>query len=165
MDDGEVTDVYDGVCEINDMINCYVSLKEETFNEVIVVNEPNTGESNNYDSSNPGSNPGNSGDNSGSPDGHGTCYEEWKCTEWTECSNGFRIRSCSDLSLCNTENFKPDLEEPCEAEEETEEGNLITGAVVGASGGSWGAIIAGLVVLVVGIAGSLVYFRRNSFSY
>lgn len=35
------------------------------------------------------------------------CEEKWKCSEWTNCSNGKRRRACSDENNCGTSENKP----------------------------------------------------------
>ncbi len=43
------------------------------------------------------------------------CTERWSCTEWTECVDGQRVRTCLDLERCGTETSKPALTFDCSA--------------------------------------------------
>jgi len=41
------------------------------------------------------------------------CYENWSCTDWTECSNGLQTRTCTDLAGCGTTSNRPALVQSC----------------------------------------------------
>ena len=56
------------------------------------------------------------------------CYEQWHCTDWSECINLQKTRTCTDKNACGTEYSKPaetttcTIEQPAmPAEEKTEE--------------------------------------------
>lgn len=42
-----------------------------------------------------------------------SCMENWTCTNWSACSNGQRIRTCSDSNSCGTTAQKPIEAETC----------------------------------------------------
>ena len=42
------------------------------------------------------------------------CEEKWKCSDWSDCINGFRTRSCKDINACGTEKTKPVERVSCE---------------------------------------------------
>jgi len=108
-----------------------------------------------------------------------SCREDWKCTEWTECSNNVQTRTCQDLNSCDTQFVKPDESKVCtspeinlapsipesqEAVESSSFGSTITGAAIGALGKvkNNGVLVAGLISLTA-IAG-LVIWKREFFS-
>jgi hypothetical protein len=41
------------------------------------------------------------------------CEEEWICSDWSSCIDGFKKRVCLDINYCETELFKPELQEIC----------------------------------------------------
>jgi len=43
----------------------------------------------------------------------GTCIPNWSCTQWGNCINGIRERTCTDLNNCNTNQNKPEESETC----------------------------------------------------
>lgn len=43
-----------------------------------------------------------------------SCEEDWSCTDWSDCIDGNKIRTCSDLNNCGTEENKPEEENVCE---------------------------------------------------
>lgn len=45
--------------------------------------------------------------------GTDTCEESWACSEWSECSEGFQTRTCTDENECGTEEDKPPESQPC----------------------------------------------------
>ncbi len=44
------------------------------------------------------------------------CIEEWNCTQWSDCTNEKRTRTCTDKSSCKTINFKPATQVSCLSE-------------------------------------------------
>ncbi|MEM7825099.1 MAG: hypothetical protein QXO27_03960, partial [Candidatus Aenigmatarchaeota archaeon] len=44
------------------------------------------------------------------------CVENWQCTDWSECSNGVKTRSCIDINNCNTSFNKPVESQNCTVE-------------------------------------------------
>lgn len=44
----------------------------------------------------------------------GLCTEQWRCTQWADCSTGSQIRTCYDLNNCGTSNSKPSESQDCE---------------------------------------------------
>ena len=45
-----------------------------------------------------------------------SCSEDWRCAEWSACSNGQQARQCTDLSNCGTEASKPSELKNCSAD-------------------------------------------------
>ncbi len=45
------------------------------------------------------------------------CAENWNCTLWGDCKDGYRKRDCSDANNCGTNNIKPLLIEQCQQKE------------------------------------------------
>ena len=42
------------------------------------------------------------------------CAEDWKCSEWSECSpEGIQTRTCEDVNKCGTTEKKPSESQPC----------------------------------------------------
>ena len=35
-----------------------------------------------------------------------SCVQDWSCTKWSDCKDGYQIRSCNDLNSCGSQ-FKP----------------------------------------------------------
>lgn len=106
------------------------------------------------------------------PSGGGGCVYDWKCTEWSACSeNGQQTRTCTSKSVCLGNFRKPDeirectyisteVEEELEAEEpeEVEETSqltaglaFITGAVIGTAGGKIGVASFIIILIVLGL--------------
>ncbi|MCD4740121.1 carboxypeptidase-like regulatory domain-containing protein [archaeon] len=42
-----------------------------------------------------------------------SCVEDWSCTDWSVCSNGFQRRSCLDAKSCGTNEYEPSQERNC----------------------------------------------------
>jgi hypothetical protein len=42
-----------------------------------------------------------------------TCREDWKCSDWENCSKGFQKRECKDLNSCGTIFDKPSVKKGC----------------------------------------------------
>ena len=61
------------------------------------------------------------------------CAENWQCTDWTNCVNNGRARTCSDSNACGTTVNKPAEQESCSAAGAGESGDDS-----GSSGGSGG---------------------------
>lgn len=41
------------------------------------------------------------------------CVQNWSCTEWSNCTNFLKTRSCNDTARCNNLTGKPNLTEGC----------------------------------------------------
>ncbi|MBD3247281.1 hypothetical protein GF378_01530 [Candidatus Pacearchaeota archaeon] len=41
------------------------------------------------------------------------CTPDWTCTNWSECSNGMKYRTCTDSNMCGSTQEKPEEEETC----------------------------------------------------
>ncbi|MHA1873112.1 MAG: hypothetical protein ACTSVB_03265 [Candidatus Heimdallarchaeaceae archaeon] len=54
----------------------------------------------------------NGGNNNNKSDSE-RCQENWSCGPWSECINGTRTRTCTDLNHCNTTLHKPSEKETC----------------------------------------------------
>lgn len=48
------------------------------------------------------------------------CFENWSCTDWTNCTNESKTRVCTDLSNCGTGKGKPAETQNCGGTETTE---------------------------------------------
>ncbi|MFH1895597.1 MAG: hypothetical protein ABIJ74_03430 [archaeon] len=46
-------------------------------------------------------------------DKNGNCIENWNCTEWSECINGWEKRSCAEQNNCSTTELSPRLYQHC----------------------------------------------------
>ncbi|MCK5023266.1 MAG: peptidase S8, partial [Candidatus Aenigmarchaeota archaeon] len=42
------------------------------------------------------------------------CEESWTCTEWSECTDNLKTRTCTDENDCDTSKEKPDEKRACE---------------------------------------------------
>ena len=71
------------------------------------------------------------------------CVPDWRCSEWTACSDNVRHRVCVDRNDCGVEDDMPEIRESCgvvesepaaAAPEEPAQGTFLTGLVTGASG-------------------------------
>lgn len=47
-----------------------------------------------------------------------TCYENWVCTDWTDCVDESQTRICTDMKSCNSSIFKPISSKSCFIEQE-----------------------------------------------
>lgn len=96
----------------------------------------------------------------------GACTSEWTCSEWSACANGEQVRTCTDVAECFNAEAKPLEKQSCEDETQdadAQEGNLLTGNVVGESKGpSLGEKIVVFTFLGIVLFGSLGYtlYRR-----
>lgn len=53
----------------------------------------------------------------------GTCTENWVCSNWSECYDGFQYRNCVDANNCGTLEDKPNTDKSCQTVgKENEEG-------------------------------------------
>jgi len=43
----------------------------------------------------------------------GSCTEQWRCAQWSDCSSGSQTRTCYDLSNCGTSKGKPSESQSC----------------------------------------------------
>ena len=72
------------------------------------------------------------------------CVPDWRCSEWTACSDNVRHRVCVDRNDCGVEDDMPEIRESCGVvetepvaaapEEEPAQGNFLTGLATGAGG-------------------------------
>src|SRR3989344_2754559 len=46
-------------------------------------------------------------DNNSNNQTSNACTESWSCTEWSDCVNNTKTKTCTDLNNCNTTNNKP----------------------------------------------------------
>ncbi len=94
------------------------------------------------------------------------CYEDWQCSDWSECANGEQTRTCTDSAKCGTTLNKPVISQECKVET-TSSRNFLTGAVTGVGNfvSSPVGIATGFGVIII-LAGSiaLVSFRKKRFS-
>jgi hypothetical protein len=44
------------------------------------------------------------------------CISDWKCTEWSNCTNSTKTRTCSDINRCGSMAEMPNTKEKCETE-------------------------------------------------
>jgi hypothetical protein len=42
------------------------------------------------------------------------CENEWYCTDWGKCTNGYQTRVCTDINNCDSSTNKPDESRKCE---------------------------------------------------
>ena len=49
------------------------------------------------------------------------CVEKWVCSEWSECKDGVKTRTCTDVNNCGTAENKPIESETCAVPEGPEE--------------------------------------------
>lgn len=127
---------------------------------------------------------GGGGGGGSTPSNNEECNPQWSCTLWKQCENGIQTRTCSDFNNCGTNEGKPLEERECivEAEEFEEEGEIVsgeefietengdekpkglaavTGAVVGALGGSGTGILIMLIIVLGGLGGYFAFTKRN----
>jgi hypothetical protein len=45
------------------------------------------------------------------------CFENWKCSDWSECKEGIKKRECIDLNYCGNSVFKPIEKQKCSEEQ------------------------------------------------
>jgi hypothetical protein len=93
------------------------------------------------------------------------CQERWVCSEWSECINGVRTRTCRDENNCGTNNNEPFTSQPCSPEErkeeKTSEGVRITGLFALLSNPVYAlAFILGIIA-VIAIVLSIIFSRRK----
>ncbi|HJZ18706.1 MAG TPA: hypothetical protein VJ208_01235 [Candidatus Nanoarchaeia archaeon] len=50
-----------------------------------------------------------------------SCTPDWDCENWGKCESGTKIRECTDLNSCGTDDGKPELTLTCVTEEVTSE--------------------------------------------
>lgn len=103
-----------------------------------------------------------------------TCVSDWVCGDWSECVDGEMRRVCEDKRRCGTDYLRPVESMSC-GEEDVEERFLnmedevvapetggfvsaVTGAVIG---GGMGSVAAGIVLLILSIAGLVFIVRRK----
>ena len=41
------------------------------------------------------------------------CLPAWSCSDWSNCDNGFKTRSCTDLEQCGKTDYEPSLYQDC----------------------------------------------------
>jgi len=52
--------------------------------------------------------------------GGGFCEDQWSCSEWNVCSDGYQIRNCTLIASCQQNPLKPEETKPCEIVENVE---------------------------------------------
>lgn len=55
----------------------------------------------------------NGGGGGGGGSSSSRCYSEWTCTEWSECINTYKRRTCTDENKCKTPTDVPEIREQC----------------------------------------------------
>jgi hypothetical protein len=118
----------------------------------------------------PSSGGGSSGGGSSGGGGGGSrtipadCYENWQCTDWSDCTVGVQTRQCNDISECDTEVNKPLLSQSCEVDS-TAKNNAngflgITGGVINNLTRS-GTGIASLLTFLIVLAGTILIVKKR----
>ncbi len=74
------------------------------------------------------------------------CTPDWNCTEWSDCINGTKTRTCTDLNTCGTDEDKPDESKACGAE---------------AVKKNWLWILIGVVVAIAIVVGIVLAKRKK----
>jgi len=57
---------------------------------------------------------GGENDDDDDDDNDGKCVSDWNCSEWSDCFNGIKTRTCIDLNRCSNSNNKPSEILECE---------------------------------------------------
>jgi cysteine-rich repeat protein len=70
------------------------------------------------------------------------CYTDWKCSGWSECSNGIMTRQCADNNHCDSSYDKPNERSSCNE-------NLVSNVYVNNQGTKNFFIIAGIILLLI----------------
>lgn len=83
----------------------------------IEITDCNDGEDNDGDGLVDLDDPGCDSADDGSESNPAQCTPYWRCTDWSECSNGERTRTCEDWSVCGTAAGKPAETQSCSEEE------------------------------------------------
>jgi hypothetical protein len=73
------------------------------------------------------------------------CEPDWKCSQWGECFDGIRLRSCEDKNGCGTSMNKPDETRMCEESLP----KILLGQKEGSSGSMIWIIIAGIIIMAL----------------
>ena len=74
------------------------------------------------------------------------CNPDWTCSDWSECVDGNRVRTCSDSNNCGSNEGKPSESESCEENEVLETLSM-----------NWIWILLVIVLIVAG----WIYYKRN----
>lgn len=104
---------------VEDIFSQNFTFEEEGVDEVNLTFDGLIGE----DSSGVEGDDGTPGTSGGSPGGGGTpsgggattyeCVENWTCSEWGECVDGYRKRECVDVNECESNESKPEERAVC----------------------------------------------------
>ena len=102
------------------------------------------------------------------------CYEEWECSDWSECINEKQTKTCIDIAKCGTPNYKPETSRACTGESEKEVEILITtestpsffatitGAVTGFAKSGMGIVSLFFALLIMAGVGIVIFLRKDS---
>ena len=99
------------------------------------------------------------------------CYEEWQCSNWSECINEEQTRTCVDTAECGTSNYKSSTSRTCIGEveeiviiEKTTPGFFatITGAVINTLGTGGTVIVVSFIILIVILTGFILVINYSS---
>jgi hypothetical protein len=112
-----------------------------------------------------------------SSSGGGGCLTQWTCSQWNACSNNVETRTCtkvidycyagdkpSETQACSSGNTNPGSENnetTSTTRQQPQTSSGITGAVVGALGGSTGIFIWVFIIVIVGMAITVNVVRRR----
>jgi len=79
------------------------------------------------------------------------CIESWKCTTWSECTNGKELRVCNDNNKCNTFGEKPDESRKCIGETPVKKTDYTLWFIIG------GGLLALIIIILI-----LVWFLKHT---
>jgi PGF-pre-PGF domain-containing protein len=82
------------------------------------------------------------------------CEEKWSCTKWSECKDGFQLRSCTDANNCGNQ-FKPWEFKKCDALS-NEDLSPLTGLMSLDIGTK-----AALAIVIVSLVTATIFFKRS----
>ena len=114
----------------------------------------------------PTSSSGGSSSGGGSSGSSNICYENWQCTDWSECDKSeIQTRQCNDINKCKTEKNKPLLSQSCtftSLETDTNNfSNFLTGNVIGGIS-DFAKSQPGIVItigIILAVCGAFAFFR------
>lgn len=97
--------------------NSYTCTYNETLNKYKIQGLKHSGVMQ-YSYTKPSESSQNSGSQSSSSSSGGSgggvaCIPEWQCSEWSNCANGFRTRTCTDKAQCAFSSSKPEETANC----------------------------------------------------
>lgn len=82
------------------------------------------------------------------------CTESWSCTKWSECKDGYQMRTCTDVNSCGSE-FKPWELKKCEFETESEP-SIISGFMSLSLESKFG-----IGITLISIVLAMIFFRKS----